>query len=256
MSNEINQSDILIIGAGGVGCAIARELSHYQLKVTVLEKECDVAAGTSGRNSAVVHAGFNNKPGSLMASLCVEGNEGFEALARDLGIPYQKTGKILVAFDDEDMDILRRMAAQGETNGCKGLRLIDADELHENVPGVGGIGGMLSPETAIFDPFTYCVALAENALTNGVDFRFNSEVTAIERLSAKSPLADTKAATGKDTPSNFLVTTSAGTQYQAPILINCAGLFADHISEMVGVPGYHLYPCRGEYFILDKVADP
>ena len=256
MSNEIRKSDILIIGAGGVGCAIARELSRYKFNITVLEKECDVAAGTSGRNSAVVHAGFNNNPGSLMASLCVEGNEGFEALARDLGIPYQKTGKILVAFDDEDMDILRRMAAQGETNGCKGLRLIDADELHENVPGVGGIGGMLSPETAIFDPFTYCVALAENALTNGVDFRFNSEVTAIERLSAKSPLADTKAATGKDTPSNFLVTTSAGTQSQAPILINCAGLFADHISELAGVLGYHLYPCRGEYFILDKVADP
>ena len=78
MSNEIRKSDILIIGAGGVGCAVARELARYQLKITVLEKECDVAAGTSGRNSAVVHAGFNNKPGSLMASLCVEGNEGFE----------------------------------------------------------------------------------------------------------------------------------------------------------------------------------
>ena len=261
------QSDILIIGAGGVGCAVARELSRYQLKVTVLEKECDVAAGTSGRNSAVVHAGFNNKPGSLMASLCVEGNEGFETLVRDLGIPYKKTGKILVAFDDEDMDILRRMAAQGEANGCKGIRLINADELHQHVPGVGGIGGMLSPETAIFDPFTYCVALAENALTNGVAFKFNSEVTSIERVCAASLAAETKAVTEIDpeavadasekasAPSYFLVTTSSGARYQAPILINCAGLFADHISEMAGVPGYHLYPCRGEYFILDKVAE-
>ena len=247
MTHSIHQTDILIIGAGGVGCAIARELARYQLKITVLEKECDVAAGTSGRNSAVVHAGFNNKPGSLMASLCVEGNEGFEALARDLGIPYKKTGKILVAFDDEDMDILRRMAAQGEANGCKGIRLIDADELHQNVPGVGGIGGMLSPETAVFDPFTYCVALAENALTNGVEFRFNSEVTSIERISAKQ--------TGDGQSACFLITTSTGAQYQAPILINSAGLFADHISELAGVPGYHLYPCRGEYFILDKVAD-
>ena len=257
MSNEIHQSDILIIGAGGVGCAVARELSRYQLNITVLEKECDVAAGTSGRNSAVVHAGFNNKPGSLMASLCVKGNEGFEALARDLGIPYQKTGKILVAFDDEDMDILRRMAAQGEANGCKGIRLIDADELHQCVPGVGGIGGMLSPETAIFDPFTYCVALAENGLTNGVEFKFNSEVTSIEYISVNSPSKDTETAGGVNTlPTQFLVTTVSGIQYQAPILINCAGLFADHISELAGVPGYHLYPCRGEYFILDKVADP
>lgn len=256
MSNEIRKSDILIIGAGGVGCAIAHELSHYQLKVTVLEKECDVAAGTSGRNSAVVHAGFNNKPGSLMASLCVEGNEGFEALACDLGIPYQKTGKILVAFDDEDMEILRRMAAQGEANGCKGICMIDADELHQYVPGVGGIGGMLSPETAIFDPFTYCVALAENALTNGVDFRFNSEVTSIEHISANSSSEGAEKTGEANTPNQFFVTTVSGTQYQAPILINCAGLFADHISELAGVPGYHLYPCRGEYFILDKVADP
>ena len=263
MSNEIQQSDILIIGAGGVGCAVARELARYQLRITVLEKECDVAAGTSGRNSAVVHAGFNNKTGSLMASLCVEGNEGFEALAHDLGIPYKKTGKILVAFDEEDMDILRRMAAQGEANGCRGIRLIDADELHQYVPGVGGIGGMLSPETAIFDPFTYCVALAENALVNGVEFKFNSEVISIGRADAVSPVADTNAAaetgvkanTEANRPPYFLVTTSTGARYQAHVLINCAGLFADHISEMAGVSGYHLYPCRGEYFILDKVAD-
>ena len=268
MSNEIHQSDILIIGAGGVGCAVARELSRYKLNITVLEKECDVAAGTSGRNSAVVHAGFNNKPGSLMASLCVEGNEGFETLARDLGIPYKKTGKILVAFDDEDMEILRKMAAQGEVNGCKGIRLIDADELHQNVPGVGGIGGMLSPETSIFDPFTYCVALAENALANGVEFKFNSEVTAIERVDGGGAFhqASTELMSSSlckkpgDNPKNdelpsFLVTTASGDQYHAPVLINCAGLYADRISEMAGVPSYHLYPCRGEYFILDKVAD-
>ena len=107
------QTDILIIGAGGVGCAVARELARRQLNVTVLEKECDVAAGTSGRNSAVVHAGFNNRPGSLMASLCVEGNSGFESLARDLDIPYKKTGKVLAAFDEEDMDILRGLIRQG-----------------------------------------------------------------------------------------------------------------------------------------------
>ena len=90
--------DVLIIGGGAVGCAIARELSRYKLRIAVLEKEADVTAGTSGRNSAVVHAGFNNRPGSLMAKYCVEGNEGFEALCAELDVPYQKTGKLLVAF--------------------------------------------------------------------------------------------------------------------------------------------------------------
>ncbi len=233
-----HQTDILIIGAGGVGCAVARELSRYRQKIIVLEKECDVAAGASGRNSAVVHAGFNNRPGSLMAALCVEGSQGFEQLARELGVPYKKTGKVLAAFDDEDMNILKKLVAQGETNGCQGLRLIGAGEMERLVPGVGGIGGMLSPETAIFDPFTYCVALAENAAENGAQFKFNSEVEMIR-----------KEADG------FLVTTSDGETYQTPVLINCAGLGADRISEKAGVPGYHLYPCRGEYFILDKVAD-
>ena len=81
--SSMRQNDIIIIGAGGIGCAIARELSRYKLSITVLEKECDIAAGASGRNSAVVHAGFNNKPGSLMSRLCVEGNRGFEDLCRE-----------------------------------------------------------------------------------------------------------------------------------------------------------------------------
>ena len=231
-------NDIIVIGAGGIGCAVARELSRYRLRVTVLEKECDVAAGNSGRNSAVVHAGFNNRPGSLMARLCVEGNRGFEKLCSDLDIPYRKTGKVLVAFDEEDLQILRDIIAQGEKNGCEGLRLIDENELKEIVPGVGGIGGMLSPETAIFDPFTYCIALAENAAANGVVFRFNSEVTGIDH-----------------TGEGFRVTTADGAEYSAGMLINCAGLQSDRIAAMAGAEGYKLYPCRGEYFILDKVAE-
>ena len=115
--------DILIIGGGAVGCAVARELSRSQRSVALVEKEADVAAGTSGRNSAVVHAGFNNRPGSLMAQLCVEGNQGFAALCRQLEVPYRKTGKLLVAFDQEDLAVLRRLLAQGEANGCRGLHL-------------------------------------------------------------------------------------------------------------------------------------
>ncbi len=181
----MTKHDVVIIGAGGVGCAVARELSRYNLNIIVLEKECDAAGGISGRNSAVVHAGFNNAPGSLMAKLCVEGNRGFETLCRELDVPYKKTGKLLVAFDETDMDALRSIMRQGIRNGCEGLRLVGAEEMEKLAPGIGGIGGMYSPETAVFDPFLYCIALAENALENGAVFHFNSEVVAIEHNMVK-----------------------------------------------------------------------
>ena len=121
--------DVLIIGGGVVGSAIARELSRYRLKIGVLEKNPDVCFETSGRNTGVCHGGFAYDIGSLKAKLCVEGNRGFEQLCRDLDIPFRNTGKILVAFDDEDLEILKGIIAQGEANGCKDLRLINADEL-------------------------------------------------------------------------------------------------------------------------------
>ncbi len=229
--------DVIIIGAGAVGCAVARELSRYRLDVMVLEKEPDVAYGTSGRMSGVVHSGFNNKTGSLMAKLCVEGNRGFEAMARELGIPYKKTGKVLVAFDQNDMKALEGIIERGRENGCEGLRLLNEDEIRSIVPGIGGVGGMLSPNTAIFDPFEFCIAHAENAMDNGVDFSFNSEVTAIERE------AD-----------GFVVKTPKG-EFKGRYIVNSAGLYCDKVSAMLGVDDYHIYPCRGQYFILDKVAD-
>lgn len=231
-----NAFDVLIIGGGAVGCAIARELSRYDLRIALLEKEADVAAGTSGRNSAVVHAGFNNRTGSLMAKYCVEGNEGFEALCAELDVPYQKTGKLLVAFCEEELQTLEKLVQRGEENGCKGLRLIGKEELSAMAPNVGGIGAMISPNTAIFDPFRYTVALAENAVKNGVRVCLNTEVTAISK---EGDL--------------FGVETSKGT-YRAAVLINAAGLSSARISAMAGVEGYRIYPCRGEYLILDKIA--
>ncbi|MBQ9809539.1 MAG: NAD(P)/FAD-dependent oxidoreductase, partial [Spirochaetales bacterium] len=229
--------DVIIIGAGAVGCAVARELARYNISVLVLEKECDVAYGTSGRMSGVVHAGFNNKVGSLMARLCVEGSNLFEDVCRELDIPFRRTGKVLVAFDQDDMRALDRIMAQGKANGVKGLRLLDEDEIRSIAPGVGGIGGMFSERTAIFDPFEFCIAHAENAMDNGVDFSFESEVTAIRKESDV-----------------FSVTTSKGI-FKARLVVNSAGLYCDKVSAMAGVDKYKIYPCRGQYYILDKVAD-
>ena len=229
---------VIVIGAGGVGCAIARELSRYkELSITVLEKDSDVASGTSGRNSAVVHAGFNNKPRSLMARLCVKGNESFKKICSDLNVPFKNTGKVLVAFDEDDIHILEKLLKQGEQNGCADLKLINEAELKKLAPSINGIGGMYSPHTSIFDPFTYCIALAENAASNGAVFYFNSKVTEISHLKEE-----------------FFIKTADGKTYKADVVINCAGLYSDKISDMAGVSGYHIYPCRGEYFILDKVA--
>ena len=228
--------DVIVIGAGAVGCAIARELARYDIRVLVLEKECDVAYGTSGRMSGVVHAGFNNKVGSLMAKLCVQGNRLFEGVCSELDIPYRKTGKVLVAFNEDDMKALEGVIAQGKANGCEGLRLIGQDEIRKIAPGIGGIGGMLSPNTAIFDPFEFCIAHAENALDNGVQFSFDSEVQSITRQ-----------------PDAFEVSTPKGV-FRSRFIVNCAGLYCDKVSAMLGVDDYHIYPCRGQYYILDKIA--
>lgn len=232
--NNDNSFDIIIVGAGAVGCAIARELSRYKLKIAVLEKESDVAAATSGRNSAVVHGGFNNKPGSLMAKFCVEGNEGFEKVCRELDVPYKKTGKLIVAFDQSDLAGIDKLIENGRKNGVKGLRFIDAEEVRKLEPYVGGIGAMISPNTAITNPFIYTVALAENAAINGVKFYFETEVKGISK---KEELFRVRA---------------GDTYFYSRYLINSAGLYSDKISAMAGQKGYKIYPCRGEYFILDK----
>lgn len=228
--------DVLIIGAGAVGCAVARELSRYRLRVAVVERHADVAGETSGRNSAVVHAGFNNRPGSLMAKLCVEGSQNFEALCAELDVPCRRTGKYLVAFDGRDEKILRGLIEKGQENGCRGLRMVKEAELRQVLPHVGGISAMYSPETAVFDPFLYTVALAENAHDNGASFFLSHRVTAIEK-----------------TADGFRIT--AGRRlFHTRCLVNCAGLYAAAVSDMAGVPGYRIYPCRGEYYVMDTAA--
>jgi len=229
-----NYFDIIIVGAGAVGCAVARELSKYKFDIAVLEKESDVAAGTSGRNSAVVHAGFNNKTGSLMAKFCVEGNLGFEKVCKDLDVPYKKTGKLVVAFDDTDLKGIEKLIDAGKKNGVPGLSFIDADEIKRLEPYVGGIGAMLSSNTAITNPFIYTVALAENACENGVKFYFNTEVLGVSRQKEK-----------------FCIS-AGGRKYYCKYIVNSAGLYSDKISAMAGDKNYKIYPCRGQYYILDK----
>jgi glycerol-3-phosphate dehydrogenase len=230
--------DVLIIGGGVVGSAVARELSRYRLRIGVLEKELDVCCETSGRNSGVLHAGFNNKPGSKMARFCVEGNRGFDWLARELDIPFKRTGKLVVGFTPEDKEQLMRMKAMGEENGVPGLKIVDKAFIKSLAPCVDGEFAMWSPSTAILDPFAYTIGLAENAAKNGARYFLGNKVTDIR-------LED----------GLYTVTTGAGV-YQSRWVINCAGLGSAKISSMLGIDDYVIYPCRGEYFILDQKLGP
>ncbi len=229
--------DVIIIGAGVVGCAIARELSKYCLSVAVLEKEPDVGWGTSSRNSGVVHAGFNNKPGTLMAHLCIEGNQGFEALCRQLDVPYKKQGKLVVARNHEEILTLEQLKQQGERNGVRNLEIVDAHDLRRLEPNIRGIAALYSQETAVTAPYLLTIALAENALHNGVSFFLNTEVRQITRQNLRA---------------HFKVHTNTGL-FSAAYLINSAGCMPIKSRKWPNKGLSNLSLSR-EYYILDKHA--
>ena len=238
MKNSENQLfDVVIIGAGVVGCSIARELSRFKLKVAVIEKEADVGWGASCRNSGVIHAGFNNKPKTFMAKYCVEGNKTFHTLARELNVPYQKIGKLIVAKNNLEIKELEKLKQQGEINGVQGLSLISEKELKQLEPNIRGMGALYSQETAITSPYLYTIALAENAFKNGVHFFLNCQVNQIK----------------KSKNSQFILS-NGNKRWHTRYVINCAGIYADQIARMIGVNHYQIYPCRGEYYVLDKNA--
>lgn len=228
--------DVIIIGAGVIGSAVARELSRYKLRICVLEKTADVCCGTSARNSGVLHAGFNNKPGSKMARFCVEGNAGFEQLSKELDIPFQRTGKLVVGFTPEDRVRLEAMKKQGELNGTPDLKIVEKEFIQKISPNIKGEFALWSGSTGILNPFIYTLALAENAAMNGAEFHFQKEVTAI------------------DWDGNTYSVTARDQIFSSRWVINCAGLGSDKISAMLGIDEYIIHPCKGEYFILDKKA--
>jgi len=227
--------DVLIIGVGVVGSAVAREMSRYKLRIGVLEKNRDVCLEGSGRNSAVIHGGFAYDIGTLKAECCVEGCLGFDQLANELDIPFKRTGKVLVGNTSEDYESLLNTIETGKINGSKGLEMIDEKRLHELVPAVNGKFAMFSPYSGIVDPFQYTIALAENAKMNGVDFYFDHEVVSI------NPKAN----------NGYKVKTTQG-DFDTRWVVNCAGLGSVKISKMLGIHSYSIGATKGDYIILDK----
>ena len=155
--------DVMIIGAGVVGSSVARELSRYQAKVGVLEKEADVCCGNSSRNTGLLHAGLLYAKGSLKAQFSVEGNRAFDAIAEELDVPFKRAGKLIVGFTEEERERLLALKRRGEENGVPGLTMVEQDEMREMDPNVGGNFALFSSTSGVTCPYQYTIALAENA---------------------------------------------------------------------------------------------
>ena len=232
----MREYDVMVIGAGVVGCAVARELSRYRLRIGVLEKELDVACGNSSRNTGMLHAGFTYAPGSLKAACAVDGNQEFDQVAEELDVPFKRTGKLVVGFDEKDEANILKFKRIGEINVVKGMEMIDRKQMDAIDPNAGGSFAMYVPSSGILDPMQYTIALAENACKNGVSFRFGHRVERIDRLE-----------------DGWMIHTSQG-DVKTKWVINCAGMYASQISAMLGYPDYPVRGFKGEYYVLDKKA--
>ena len=228
--------DVIIIGAGVTGCAVARYLSRYQGSALVLERAEDVCCGTSKANSAIIHAGFDAAHGSLMAKMNVQGNRMLPELAKELDFPFRMNGSLVVCMSEGDMPRLRALYENGVKNGVEGLEIVDAQRLHELEPNVSknAVAALWAPTGGIVCPFNMTIALAENANANGVDFRFNTKVTGFTR--------------GEE---GWTVHTEQG-DFQTRYVVNAAGVYADVLHNMVSARKLHITPRRGDYCLLDR----
>ena len=225
---------VATVGGGVIGSAIAFELSKYDVDVVVIEKGCDVASETSKANSGVVHSGINSKPGSLKARFCVEGNQKIRTLATELGFSYKNVGKYIIAKNDEERKELEKLKKIGIKNNVPDLEIHDKSIVNKKEPYVSCDTGLWVPSAGIILPYEFTIMLAENAAINDVDFLLKTEVKDIEKKEH-----------------HFIIKTN-NDMIQSDLLINASGLNCKKIVSMVEEPDFNVYPCRGEYLVLDK----
>lgn len=233
----MKKTDVVIIGAGAVGCAVARELSKYQIDVLVVDQRDDIGGNASKSNSAIIHTGYDATPGTLESQLVVAANPMYDELTRDLEIPFQRIGAILPAFTEEQFEKLPAIKEKAFQNHVYDVEYLSKEELLEREPELNTEvkGGLFIPRESIIDPFIHVQALAENANENGVEFLLNTEVTDII-----VEAGEIKA-----------VETSAGT-IETDYVVNAAALQCDEIAAMVGKAEYRVVARRGQFYILDK----
>ena len=229
--------DVAIIGGGVVGCAIARELSRYRLRVVLFEKETELAFGVSKSNSGIIHPGTQHSPGSLKGKLCVQGNALTRKLARELEIDFKEVGELIVAFNEEERGRLLQLKKDGEAIGVPRLKIVDRAWLKKNEPNLSSeaIAALYAPTAGIISPYRWVYDLAENAALNGVEIYTETRIENINIV-----------------PDTGFGIFSSGGVFHARYAVNAAGLYADVVSAMVGVNDFKIRPRKGEEFLLDK----
>ncbi|MGM0501063.1 MAG: NAD(P)/FAD-dependent oxidoreductase [Bacillota bacterium] len=234
------ETDILIVGGGVTGCFIARELSRFDVDVTLVEKEPDVCTGTSKANTALIHAGFNADSNKLKGRLNVRGNELYhEKVQHELDVPIEWLGAMVVAEDEADIPKLESILENGKSNGVPDLEIATGDRMYELEPELSdeAVAALYAPTAGIVNPFELTVALANNAARNGADVYLEAGVEDIE-----------------EQEDHMLVKTAKG-DIKAGLVINAAGLYADKVANMVGIDKFKITPRRGEYYLFDKNID-
>ncbi len=228
--------DIAVIGAGVVGGLVARELTRYDLSVCILERMPDVSMGATRANSAIVHAGYDAKEGTLKAKLNVEGSRMMPRVTEELGVKYKRNGSLVVGFNDEDRATLEALVKRGRTNGVEGVKVIERDEILALEPNIGdGVTcALLAPTGAIVCPYELCMAAVGNAMDNGAELKLDFEVKSIEK-----------------TDTGYMIS-SEDDSVEAKYVINCAGVYADDIARLAGDDSFSIKPRRGEYILLDR----
>ena len=231
-------TDVLIIGAGVVGCSVARELSRFDCGVMVLDRGNDIAEGATKANSGIVHAGYDAVSGSSKAHYNVAGARLFPALCEALGVPYRRAGALVIAFSDEDKETLVRLMERGNTNGVEGLRILSREEALQLEPNLNPdiVAALDVPTSGIVSPYELAFALADDAAVNGVEFRFNEAVESVRFEDQR-----------------YWVRT-AGNEYCCRVLINCAGASSAFIHNQLTGEALKIIHRRGQYYLLDRSA--
>ena len=235
----MKQYDAVVIGGGILGCFAARNLRRWNISTLLLEKEDDVCKGITRANSAIVYAGYDNKPGSLKAEMTVRGNANMENLCRELDVPFSRCGSLLVTYDKDSVDKLERKFDNGIKNGVPDLELLSGKEAEAMEPMLrsGVVAALYAPSTGTVNPWQLGIAAYENALYNGAKAVFHSEVSGIRRVD-----------------DGYLVETNTDT-YLCKTVLNCAGLFADQVQELAFEPSVRLMLDGAEYLVFDTLAE-
>ena len=228
--------DVIIIGAGISGTSLAFELSKYEGSILVLEKENDIANGTTKANSAIIHAGYDPIPGTLMAKYNVAGNTMIPDICRDLDVPMKQIGSLVVAFAESEIATLRMMYDRGIANGVKGMRIVEQQELRTMEPNINevAVAALYAPSACIVNPWELAIAYGETAVKNGVQVKLNQQVMAIKKQD------------------NYYEVYCDHCCYEGKTIVNAAGVQADVITGLVKKADYEIVPNKGEYYLLDK----